>query len=298
MATHRFTQGWAATLAIAVAMALSACGGGGGGSASTPQTVSAAQATSPTTVVEDTLPAASGVNLAGQDYNPMGAGDSWTYARLDANGVTTGSFVVKTVVAGSAASGSVTVEESSDDLGGVLASYTVNSLGSFDADPLGEAPVSAKTLVGSLLDFPVVFYPAGSEQRSVRQGSWGADVDGDLVPDAFRLEVRIAYLGEEDLVTPTSPTPVHVMHLRKTVVFTLYTTAAGGGSQSATATEETWSQAGVGAVLAVRSTYNASGTLQDRYTLRLQQAVVGGSTLGEPITGSGTGGGTEAVTGP
>jgi hypothetical protein len=283
MATHRFTQGWAATLAIVLALALSACGGGGGSAASSP-TVSAAQAALPTTLVEDTLPATAGENLASLAYNPMGAGDSWTYARLDASGTDTGAFVVKTVVAGSADSGSVTVEESSADLGGVLASYTVNSLGSFDADPLGEAPVAAKTLVGSLLDFPVVFYPEGSEQRSVRQGSWGADVDGDGRADAFRLEVRIAYLGEEDLATATSQTPVHVVHLRKTVVFTLYTTAAGGGSQSATATEETWSQAGVGAVQIVRSTYNASGTLQDRYTLRLQEAVVGGSTVGTPLT--------------
>lgn len=282
-------MGRALVTLVTLGMSLSGCGGGGGASSpaptNTPTTTSGNGGTGQTesaaiaTIVQDILPTGEGVNLADRLYNPMGAGDSWVYTQLDADGQDTQTPVIKLVVHGDVASGAVTVAESTGDMAGAQTSYTIDASGSQDIDPLGEAPAVAKTLVGPLLDYPAVFYPTGSEQLSVRQGNWGADLDGDGKPEGFRLEMRTRFLGEEDLVAPTSLTPVRVMHLHKTITFTLYPSLSGT-SQSATATEETWAQPGVGLIKLVRSNLDAEGVRLDSHTLVLQQALVGGVQTG------------------
>jgi hypothetical protein len=282
-------MGCTAAILATLGLALAGCGGGGGASnAAPPSTTTTSTDSGGTgqtevaaiaTIVQDLLPNGEAVDLADRQYNPMGAGDSWVYTQFDANGQDTLTPVVKLVVSGDAASGAVTVAESTGDTAGVQTSYTVDAAGSHDTDPLGEAPTVAKTLVGSLLDYPSVFYPSGSEQVSVRQGNWGADLDGDGKPEGFRLEMRTRFLGEEDLVAPTSLTPVHVVHLIKTITFTLYP-SLGGTSQSAAATEETWAQAGVGLIKLVRANLDADGLPLDSHTLVLKQALVAGVQTG------------------
>jgi hypothetical protein len=266
------------TLAIAISLALSGCGGGGG----QPDATAAAESNAPLpTVIEDQLPLATATDLSAQHYNPLGVNDSWTYNKLDGEGADTGTLFLRQVSAGSDTGSSVSVTETDGASEPDTTTYAVSVTGLFDSNPLGEAPAAAKAIVGTLLDHPYLFYPQGSVQTQIRQGNWGEDLDGDGLPESFRLVSEISFLGETDISVPTfAISDVHVMHLRRSVVLTIYPSRKGSTPLQVSGTEDNYAMAGVGPVQLVRVVVDTTGQSSQAYTLVLQSAMVNGQLLG------------------
>lgn len=268
------------TLAAAICLLLHGCGGGGGSQPEATTTVAESNAPLPT-VIEDQLPLGTPTDLSAQRYNPLGVNDSWTYHKLNGEGTDTGTLFVRQVSAGSDTRGSVSVMETDGASEPDTTTYAISSTGLFDSNPLGEAPNVAKATVGTLLDHPCLFYPPGSVQTQVRQGNWGDDLDGDGLPESFRLVSEISYLGETNISVPTfAIADVQVMHLRRSVVLAIHFSRKGSTPLQVSGTEDHYAMAGVGPVKLVRVVVDTTGQTSQTYTLLLQSAVVDGNLLG------------------
>lgn len=286
--------GWMAGLA---ALLVAGCGGGGSGGADhTPTIRTALPALS-----QDSFPAGARLDLRSSNYFPAAAGDTWVYDQR-APAAPTGSMLTRTVVA--AAGGDVTITETANGSSD-SSNYRRTGDGIVVLRPLeGAVPAAVSQFIGDLLDYAEPFYPVGSTVRQVRQGSWGVDLDGDGIPESYRLELTQVLIGFETVTVgapvsqiqglavaaglASAPTVAStatntlsdVAHFRNVVTLTLQPSSLQSVVQTITSTEDAWWAPGIGLVRADRETTSSNGVgSAPLQRLLLTGGKVGGATL-------------------
>ncbi len=253
---------------LAAALLLGACGGGGG--SSQPSVREALPQ-----IVQDINPAGARLDFRSRNYFPGGAGDTWTFDRVQ-GGVTTPGVLTRSV---QSVNGNDVVVAETEAGSTDTATYRRTANGIVNVDPLaGAAPPAARTLVGDLLEFPEPFYAVGETRQVIRQGSWGADLDGDNVAESFRLEFAHVLVGFETLVLPRGS--AETAHFRSTTTLTLSPSSLAQRVVTVTATEDSWWAPGIGMVRAQRVATDSDGvTVIPAYTLIIASGSVGGAAL-------------------
>ncbi len=260
---------------VLIAGLLAACGGGGGdggggGLVIPPNALP--------TLVEDNFPAGSGTQAPANLY-ALSAGDTATFRKLYANGDPFGSMtravassplgpshVVVTETIGSETE-SITYVRSSDGL-------------SIDFSTDITAPPLARSIIGTLLEYPSTLPPPGTTRTSVRQGSWGADLDSDGATESFRLTFRQVFAGYESLHYPGRP--LSAARFNNTIELTLFPSRPGVEPSTAVVHEVNHFVPAFGLVKrAVRVTDGAGNELETPYTLELQIGNIGGVDWGD-----------------
>ena len=253
-----------------------ACGGGGGGATSgSPQP--GVRAALPT-LVQDIEPTGVRIDLSNRNYFPAGAGDTWTFDKT-MNAVTTVGAVTRTV---QSVTGNDAVFVETINNVGSSSTYRRTANGVVSVDPLGSAaPLAARTLVPTLLEYPEPFYAIGEVRRTVRQGEWGADLDGDGIEESFRLEVSQVFVGLETLALPVGS--AEEAHFRTVVMLTISPSRLSNSAYTVTSTENSWFAPGIGMVRSERvATGSDNAIVQSPYTLVLTGGTVGGTALFSP----------------
>ena len=246
-----------AAVGCAVAL-LAACGGGGDG----PLLAEGA---------EDTVPAGPRIDVAALDLFPLDAGDLWDYDRIAAGGAT--SRVTREVVAGPDANGFFTVRETDATLVSDIV-YRAGSEGIEQFDPLGArtSMPGAYDALPLVVQYPMPFYAQGGVRRIVRQGDARADLDGDGLSDAYRVEITQVFQGFE--TQPVFGQPEQVAHFSNALAFTIVASSSGG-SYTTTTTEEAYLASGLGLVRMDRAAVGSDGAvIVAPYTLVLQGASI------------------------
>jgi hypothetical protein len=225
-------------------------------------------------VSQDIAPTGARLDLRSSNYFPMSAGDNWTYD-VSQNGAVTPNGLVRSIIAGPDVTGLVTLSE--NGLGqSAVAQYRRTDQGVWVIDPFGAAaPDSVRQFVGDLIEFAEPFYAAGATFESIRQGSWGADLDGDGHPEGFRLEYRRQLVGFETLSVPRGS--AQTVHLRTVTALTLYPSNINLRNVSTTATEDTWWAPGIGMVRAERR-IDGDGAIP-----AMTLTITGGAVAGQPL---------------
>lgn len=253
-------------LSVAVAI-LSACGGGGGSSGP------AVRAALPR-IVEDTVPAGERLDLRSRNYFPAATGDTWTYSFVQGGaGVGTVTRSVSSVSGNEftiAEAGFGTTE---------YTNYRRSTEGLVQVDLMGDSvSAAARALIGEILEFAEPFYPVGGTRRSVRQGDWSSDEDGDGINESFRLELTQQLVGLETVSLPLGS--AETAHFRTVMALTLSPSKPSETPYTISATEETWWAPGIGLIRADRSAVDALNTsVIAPYSLQITGGQVGGSTL-------------------
>lgn len=278
------------TTTFALAVTLCACGGGGGGGGGGSDTTSGSSAseTSPTvvtakpstvqTVIQDIVPTGSPLALTSSDYFPSSHGDTWTYDRTESN-QTIANATTRTVSV--IDTGQFAMLETKSGASDIRTLYKRSALGnSISADQIlgTKASASAKSIVGSFVEYPEPFYPVGGERKLIRQGDWGSDLDNDGINDGFRLEYVQVLNGIELLNTKLGT--LRTIHFTTTLTLTFIPTDRHYVGATLTATENTWWVAGIGLVQATREKYSSNGSVPfTSYTLNISSARVNGQDI-------------------
>lgn len=179
------------TMLAALGVLLAACGGGSGGGSAT--------ATRPPLpeLSSEVVPTGERVDVSGRNFFPMSSGDTATFrSQSDFGALLT---VQRTITAGPDAQGRYTLVET------VLEDPAIPALTStWRQTPEGLVAVNYRSsdrlqspapALDEFLLYPTPFYPAGGTRTVVRQGSLGADADGDGVADSFRFEFNQVFEG-------------------------------------------------------------------------------------------------------
>jgi hypothetical protein len=256
--------------AVVLLMLLAACGGGGGGGANNePDAPDAALPTLST----DTVPSGQRVDVSALNLFPLQPGDEWVYAdsRSTANQVT------RSVTASPADARDVLVTET-DPVDGSAepGGYRVTPQGIVSLDPAGAQGLwpGVYAALPSIIEYPTPLYPVGGERKSVRQGSMGADLDGDGANDFYRLEISQVFRGFETIRVLGADT--EVAHFTNQFVFSVSATS-DGSRYTATAIEQTYFAPGLGLVRSDRSATDSDGAvIVAPYSLTLLRATVDG----------------------
>lgn len=228
-------------------------------------------------LAQDTVPAGSRIDVSALNLFPSGAGDAWVYDRspaLDPSGT-----VVRSVISAPDANGFVVLRET--DAGrasDIIQRSTPAGLEQYDL--LGAEGVwpGVFAALPTFIEYPTPLYPIGGERRSLRQGSFGADVDGDGRFDDFRVEIVQVFRGFE-VMTALGQT-IDAAHFSNVIAFTSVLTS-NGASFTTTSTEEAYFAGGVGLVRADRSAFGSDGRLLVApYSIRLRGATVNGLNYG------------------
>jgi hypothetical protein len=166
-------------------------GGGGGGAATRPALPPLSQ---------DSFPAGARIDVSFRDFHPAAQGDTTVFFTTDNFGRHV--VVEREVTAGPDAQGRYTVVET------VPAEPALAPLSStWRRTPEGIVAVNYRSSdrlpgppipLGDFLLYPTPYYPVGETRTAVRQGSIGADVDGDGVHDSFRFEFSQVFKGFEN----------------------------------------------------------------------------------------------------
>lgn len=260
-------RAWCAALWMAAV--LTGCGGGGGGGDAGGDP--AVRDPLPT-LVQDLLPVGERLDLRDRHYLPAQAGDSWTYD-VQRNGSTSvrGATVVVTSASGDDAWLTETVLGTASSGHWRRTAAGIVSVGLLD----GVAPAAAAALVGDVLEYPEPFYPVGSARQVIRQGSWGADLDGDGRSESFRLEVTQVLVGFETVSLPLGS--AEAAHMRTVVRLTVTPSLVANAPVTAVSTEDSWWAPGVGRVRADYSAFDGDGNLvAPASSLTIVEAMVGG----------------------
>lgn len=254
--------------ATALALLLSACGGGGGGGDDS------ANIREPLPqLVSDTYPTGDRLDLVSRNYFPAASGDSWTYTVSD-NGTPTGQTATRRVI--SATPDTFTISETLPGAPTEIESYRRTSAGISQLDLASDLPAAVRTLIGEVMLFPEPFYPVGSTFRSIRQGSWGEDADGDGIIDSFRFELTQQLVGFETVVLPLgSP---EAARFRTVITVTASPSSLQSAPATITASEESWWAPGIGLVRVDRSVTDEQGV-----TTTQSLAIASGSVGGTPL---------------
>lgn len=256
---------------------LAACGGGGGGDA--PATPATRQPLA--RLSEDTVPQGLRLDYRSRNYFPLATSDSWTYQYVQ-NGVVSPQPYTRVVGYGPGTGSELSVNDTFNGVGDSFY-WRKTADGMVLVAPFaGTVPAAASPTIGDVLEYAEPFFPAGGARVMLRQGDWGADVDGDGIRESFRFEFRQTFVGFESL-TIAGKTLTEVARFRTVVTFTLQPSDSRQPVVTATGTEETWWAAGIGMVRADRSYSDSSGAPVDPpYTLLLTGGSVGGTQLFGP----------------
>ena len=291
MAVPRAAARWCVLACLAL---LAACGGGGGGEAGpgagggvlpvpvapTPA-VPAGSRPPPATLRTDDNPAGARVDRRADNYFPMALGDQWTFER-SAAGASTRTVTVR-IVAGAAA-GTVGWQETDPLDGEGVVEYRRTAQGLEVVRPFtGGLPDAVAQLVGDPLEFADPFYPVGSVRRVLRQGSYGADVDGDSVHEGFRFELTQTFVGFEDYRIGARTVQAARFRTEYRIAVMFSKSVAGGAyppDYVFSGSEETWWGPGIGLLRTDRRFDDSTrGTVQPLHTLRLVQGTVAGQAV-------------------
>lgn len=278
----------AAALAVCGALALGGCGGSGSSGPGASPPPPPAFRDPPPDRVQEIVPAGTRIDARADNYFPFNSGDDWVYNMPDhpTNPVGAGR---RTVTAGPDANGNVTVRD-------VLltrtvdVTYRVTADGLLRADPFGgrfsanstlTVPPGAKQLIGTIVEFAQPFYPAGAERKSIREGTWDADIDNDGHPEGFRAEFTETFVGFETIDLPTGP--MQAAHFKRVSVLDVLPSkpkASTGAfaTLSSVLIEDSWFVSNVGLVRVHRSYEGLTGIVTPGapYTLWIATANVGG----------------------
>jgi hypothetical protein len=246
---------------------LAGCGGGGGG----PSTRDPLP-----TLSQDILPAGTRIDRVAQGYFADQVGNTWIYDSTDPM-TGFGTVVTRTMTAG-AGSDIVITESGGGEYGTETWRRTTEGL--LLVQPLSDAGIGVgSNILPSVLLYPEPFYPVGAERRVIRQGSLGADFDGDGVDDSFRLEYTQVLVGFETVNLPSGPL-ADVAHFRNLILITVQPSDLEFETATVIGTEHTWWAPGIGLVRAERSVTDGLGVpIGGVQTLVL----TGGSVRGEPL---------------
>ncbi|AZG06717.1 hypothetical protein EGT29_01910 [Pigmentiphaga sp. H8] len=252
---------------------LTSCGGGeGGGSPSEGGgSPSGEQAELIPTLAEDSNPSGPRVDLAGRDYFPLNAGDSWVFTGSQGGTLTRR-------VANVRSDGSVVVEERDSGTGTVSsASYMRTPEGLVAHDPAGaqRSLPELYRVLPSIVEYPTPFYPVGGARRVVRQGNAKLDFDGDGKNDFYQFTFEQVFQGFKDRVVMGQT--IGTAHFSSTAVATVQGSSGPAVIQTVTTQEDVYFAAGVGPVILERSARRSTGEwLLPPSTYSLQQATVNG----------------------
>jgi hypothetical protein len=216
--------------------------------------------------------------MRAKDYFPSGNGDSWRYNVIH-NGVIASGETTRSIFVVDSTHFSLT--ESNISSSSSTTQYTRSAGGHVlgPVDLLGSsAPASAQKIVGSVAEYVEPFFPVGGELKRVRQGDWGADLDGDGVNESFRLEFSQTLVGFETLQTLMSFN-VETAHIRTALTFTIVPSNPSKAELTVVATENSWWAAGMGLIQANRETRLPDGSV----TTDLLRAT-GGTVNGKDIS--------------
>jgi hypothetical protein len=236
---------WFALLTAAGLMA--ACGGGGDDDPSARDPLP--------TLSQDILPPGTRIDRIASDHFADQAGNTWTYDSTDSLG---GGVMVVTRTITAGAGGDLQIMES--DAGDVTTeTWRRTAEGLLLIDPLADAGIgSAGNVLASLLEYPEPFYPVGAERRLIRQGSLGADLTGDGLPDSFRFEYAQVLVGFETVTLPSGPLP-EVAHFRNVISIRVQPSDIALDPITVVGTEHAWWAPGIGLVRAERSVVDGDG---------------------------------------
>ena len=254
-------------IALVLAGLLAGCGGGGGG-ASTREPLPP--------LSQDVLPAGARIDRIALDHFADQPGNTWTYDSTDTFNPGT-SVVTRTASAG--VGGDVVITET----GGADAFSEIwrrTAEGLLQIQPLADLGIGGGADVpSSLLLYPEPFYPVGAQRQMIRQGSLGADLDGDGQADSFRIDIRQVLVGFESVTLP-SGTLADVAHFRNVTRITVQPSDPEVDTVTLEGTEDSWWAPGIGLVRAVRAVSDGAGTpIGGVQTLVLTGGTVRGRTL-------------------
>ncbi len=259
---------WAAgrrAAALCLVVALSACSSG-----SDDQRPLWAQQAYPA-VSEDSNPAVARTDYRSQNLFAAGAGDTWTFENSQ------GATLVRTVTRVDADTFTLTDKQGASTL---ERSYRRTSNGLVLLNPLPTAPAGAQRQIGDMLWYPEPFYAVGAKRTMVRQGNWGADVDGDLANESFRYVVEQEFLGFEAVSTPLGQ--VQAARFRTTSILSLVPSNPDKPTKVELSTEETWWASGLGMVRMAVTTRPPGAANASTSIYSLVSGTVGGVALAPP----------------
>lgn len=267
-------RSWRGAVACAaVALLTSACGGGGdpatgGGGAKFRKALPA--------LSQDILPAGARQDLRSSNYFPMTPGDNWSY-ELVIGSFASGQPLTRSVSAGSGSN--LILSETAQ---GVTDNSTIvrTSEGLLQVQPLGtQLPAAATQRIGNVLEYAEPFYAKGSTRSVIRQGDWGADLDGDGVNESFRFEYSQVLVDFESMFVVNGPID-NIAHFRNQVTLILQPSSPAQPILTLTSTEDAWFAPGIGLVRSMTTFFDSSATTQE---LPESISILSGQVSGVPL---------------
>lgn len=253
--------------AVVVSMLVSlGCGGGGGGGGGGSSGASSGS---------DILPSGTRIDVASRGYFPLGAGDTWTYARANTFSAGGERTVTRRITAGPDGGGNATLVEidgsSSDPTSYRLDAYGLSLTRPFE----GALPASVESQIGGVIEYPLPFYAYGSTRTLSRPGSWSADVDGDGTNETFLFTYVQRFVGFESLrIGGTVLTDVARFDNR--ITLQIFGSRTRTSVSTTEVREEVWFAPRLGMVKTNRSQTTPVG--DPPYTLTLSAASIGGTS--------------------
>lgn len=226
---------------------------------------------------QDIVPSGPRIDVSQLDLFPSGAGDSWLYDRIPALNLS--GTVTRAVISGPDANGFVVLRETDVNQSTDIV-QRLTSDGLEQHDPLGAESrwPDVFAALPTLIEYPTPLYPVDAERRVIRQGSFGADIDGDGDLDDFRVEIVQVFRGFETM--DTLGQTVDVAHFSNVLAFTTVFTS-DGSSYAVTTNEEAYFAGNVGLVRADRSAVDSDGVvIVAPYSIVLRSATVHGISYG------------------
>lgn len=254
------------------------CGGGGeSGAISTSNPLP--------TLVQDDFPAGARSPVP-SDLFALAVGDSATFRKLNAGG---NQFdTVRRAVMASPKGPSYVIVSDTDSSGTEVLEYIRDTSGlSIDFTSDSSLPAAARDIIGALVEYPSPLFGAGSTRSSLRQGSWGQDLNGDGVPESFRFRFTQIFRGFETVTF--SGKAVSVAHFTNTIAFSIFSSRTIDSPVQVVSIEESYFAEGYGLVKQEVRTTDGNGTdVEPPYTLELQDSIIGGRSWNDYLLTDGT----------
>lgn len=267
-------------LTLTSCLFISACGGGGG--TSEPNIASGTRTALPT-VITDQEPTGALVELD-STYFASQVGDTYEFITTNAAGYQ--STRQRLVVAHPSAINGFVLE---DTEGGETWStdYLRDTNGwRQDFRHYSDIPQGARSIMGTILEFPSHVSERGQTRRSVRQGGWDEDLDGDRINESFRLEFVQRFVGLEPEVQFGKT--LTLAHFQTTVTFSLVYSRADSATQTVVTTEDTYFAQGFGQVRMESTERVPGGGIISVSKSRVKDSMSGGKSWADYIRTNGT----------
>jgi hypothetical protein len=274
---------------------LAACGGGGSTGTGTGTGTVGSNGSGPianssnfraplTTVVQDIDPIASKrPEISADNFYPLKAGNTWVYKRV-VNGTPSSNSITVTV-SSSNATQAVLVSSIYGSPAIEANYYRITPKGIYESRSLPFAPLATQTLIGDLLKWPTTFYAEGAVSKSIRQGLWDEDLDGDGLTESFRLETSFTLVGTESFTLPRGTTDT--VHIKITNTLTISPSDLQYSPYSITYVEDSWWASNIGLVRSDTLTSDTDG-FRETETLNIESGTIDGTVLFQPPSLDGT----------